>query len=178
MLRSLTIGTRGMWQTGGRLQTARWQQCGCQAQPPQKGSFSAPLSISSSPMTTASNTTSCAILPSRAAKYAWVPASMPASRGAGATSRRNFFSNGPGDPDAVPYAKENVRKLIGKKTDFRYLSGPQILGFALGGKTYKLKFGHHGGNQPVMDSSTRKVEITSQNHGLPWTPIHSRVRWN
>jgi carbamoyl-phosphate synthase small subunit len=77
-----------------------------------------------------------------------------------------FLSNGPGDPDAVPYAKENIRKLIGKKPIFGICLGHQILGLALGGKTYKLKFGHHGGNQPVMDLTTRKVEITSQNHGF------------
>ena len=77
-----------------------------------------------------------------------------------------FLSNGPGDPDAVPYAKENVAKLIGKKPIFGICLGHQILGLALGGKTYKLKFGHHGGNQPVMDLTTRKVEITTQNHGF------------
>jgi carbamoyl-phosphate synthase small subunit len=77
-----------------------------------------------------------------------------------------FLSNGPGDPDAVPYAKENVQKLIGKKPIFGICLGHQIMGLALGGKTYKLKFGHHGGNQPVMDLTTRKVEITSQNHGF------------
>ncbi len=77
-----------------------------------------------------------------------------------------FLSNGPGDPDAVPYAKENVCKLIGKKPVFGICLGHQIMGLALGGKTYKLKFGHHGGNQPVMDLTTGKVEITSQNHGF------------
>ncbi len=77
-----------------------------------------------------------------------------------------FLSNGPGDPEAVPYAKENVQKLIGKKPIFGICLGHQIMGLALGGRTYKLKFGHHGGNQPVMDLTTRKVEITTQNHGF------------
>ncbi len=77
-----------------------------------------------------------------------------------------LFSNGPGDPDAVTYAIENTRKLIGKKPIFGICLGHQILGLALGGKTYKLKFGHHGGNQPVMDLTTKKVEITAQNHGF------------
>jgi carbamoyl-phosphate synthase small subunit len=77
-----------------------------------------------------------------------------------------FLSNGPGDPDAVPYAKENVQKLIGKKPIFGICLGHQIMGLALGGKTYKLKFGHHGGNQPVKDLTTGKVEITTQNHGF------------
>jgi carbamoyl-phosphate synthase small subunit len=77
-----------------------------------------------------------------------------------------FLSNGPGDPDAVPYAKDNVQKLIGKKPIFGICLGHQILGLALGGKTFKLKFGHHGGNQPVIDVTTKKVEITAQNHGF------------
>jgi carbamoyl-phosphate synthase small subunit len=77
-----------------------------------------------------------------------------------------FLSNGPGDPDAVTYAVDNVAKLVGKKPLFGICLGHQILGLALGGKTYKLKFGHHGGNQPVMDLTTRKVEITAQNHGF------------
>ena len=95
-----------------------------------------------------------------------VPASMPASEVLALRPDGIFLSNGPGDPDAVPYAKENVRQLIGKKPIFGICLGHQILGLALGGKTYKLKFGHHGGNQPVMDLTTRKVEITAQNHGF------------
>jgi carbamoyl-phosphate synthase small subunit len=95
-----------------------------------------------------------------------VPAARPAEDVLGLSPDGIFLSNGPGDPDAVPYAKENVRKLIGKKPIFGICLGHQIMGLALGGKTYKLKFGHHGGNQPVMDLTTRKVEITSQNHGF------------
>jgi len=74
------------------------------------------------------------------------------------------LSNGPGDPQSVPYAVETAKKLIGKKPILGICLGHQIMGLALGGKTYKLKFGHHGGNHPVMDLATREVEITSQNH--------------
>jgi carbamoyl-phosphate synthase small subunit len=77
-----------------------------------------------------------------------------------------LLSNGPGDPEPVTYAIENIRALIGKVPIFGICLGHQLLGIALGGRTYKLKFGHHGGNQPVMELSTRKVEITSQNHGF------------
>ncbi|HEX3035585.1 MAG TPA: glutamine-hydrolyzing carbamoyl-phosphate synthase small subunit [Thermodesulfobacteriota bacterium] len=80
------------------------------------------------------------------------------------------LSNGPGDPAAVSYAIETVRTLIGKKPIFGICLGNQILGLALGGKTYKLKFGHRGANQPVKDLSTGKVSITSQNHGFAVDP--------
>jgi carbamoyl-phosphate synthase small subunit len=77
-----------------------------------------------------------------------------------------FLSNGPGDPSAVPYAHESLRGLLGKTPVFGICLGHQILGFAVGGKTFKLKFGHRGGNQPVKDLRTGKVAITSQNHGF------------
>jgi len=95
-----------------------------------------------------------------------VPAATPAEDVLAMNPDGIFLSNGPGDPDAVPYAKGNVQKLIGNKPIFGICLGHQIMGLALGGKTYKLKFGHHGGNQPVMDMTTRKVEITAQNHGF------------
>jgi carbamoyl-phosphate synthase small subunit len=81
-----------------------------------------------------------------------------------------FFSNGPGDPEPLEYAIANVRELQGKKPLFGICLGHQIFGLALGGKTYKLKFGHHGGNHPIMNLETGKVEITAQNHNFNVDP--------
>jgi carbamoyl-phosphate synthase small subunit len=77
-----------------------------------------------------------------------------------------LLSNGPGDPEGVPYAIETIRQLIGKKPIFGICLGHQLLGLAFGGKTFKLKFGHRGANQPVKDINSGKVMITSQNHGF------------
>ncbi len=95
-----------------------------------------------------------------------VPASTTAKQIEAMAPDGVFLSNGPGDPEGVPYAMEAVRELIGRRPIFGICLGHQILGLALGLKTYKLKFGHHGANHPVMDLRTRKVEITSQNHNF------------
>jgi len=81
-----------------------------------------------------------------------------------------FLSNGPGDPRPLDYAVDTIRGLLGKKPIFGICLGHQLLGLALGGEIYKLKFGHRGGNQPVMNKDTGKVEITSQNHGFALAP--------
>ncbi|MCU0597865.1 MAG: glutamine-hydrolyzing carbamoyl-phosphate synthase small subunit [Desulfobacterales bacterium] len=81
-----------------------------------------------------------------------------------------FLSNGPGDPEPVSYAVSTIRELLGYKPMFGICLGIQLLGLALGGKTYKLKFGHRGGNQPVQNLMTRRVEVTSQNHGFAVDP--------
>jgi carbamoyl-phosphate synthase small subunit len=81
-----------------------------------------------------------------------------------------FLSNGPGDPAALDYIHEELRQLIGKKPIFGICLGNQLLGHAFGGKTFKLKFGHRGGNQPVKDLRTGKISITSQNHGFAVDP--------
>jgi carbamoyl-phosphate synthase small subunit len=77
-----------------------------------------------------------------------------------------FLSNGPGDPSALDYIHKNIKSLLGKMPIFGICLGHQILGYAMGGKTFKLKFGHRGGNQPVKDLLSGKVSITSQNHGF------------
>jgi carbamoyl-phosphate synthase small subunit len=77
-----------------------------------------------------------------------------------------FLSNGPGDPAAVTYAVDTIKGQVGKRPIFGICLGHQLIGLALGGKTFKLKFGHRGANQPVKDLGTGKVEITSQNHGF------------
>ena len=93
-----------------------------------------------------------------------------------------FLSNGPGDPEGVPYLIASVRELLGRLPIFGICLGHQILGLAGGGRTYKLPFGHHGANHPVKDLATGKVEITAQNHGFAvypdsvgargWEPTH------
>ncbi|MEO1480569.1 MAG: glutamine-hydrolyzing carbamoyl-phosphate synthase small subunit [Myxococcota bacterium] len=95
---------------------------------------------------------------------------VPASTSAEEILKRSpsgvLLSNGPGDPEPVDYAIDTVKTLIGKTPVFGICLGHQILSLAAGAKTYKLKFGHHGANHPVMELATKKVEMTSQNHGF------------
>jgi carbamoyl-phosphate synthase small subunit len=99
-----------------------------------------------------------------------VPADTPAAAVLERKPDGIFLSNGPGDPEAVPYLIETVRALIGRAPIFGICLGNQILGLAFGGSTYKLKFGHHGANHPVRDLATGRVEITAQNHGFAVDP--------
>jgi carbamoyl-phosphate synthase small subunit len=111
-----------------------------------------------------------------------VPADTPAAAVLERTPDGVFLSNGPGDPEGVPYLVESVRGLLGRVPIFGICLGHQILGLAAGGRTYKLSFGHHGANHPVRDLATGRVEITSQNHnfavdpasvaGRGWEPSH------
>jgi carbamoyl-phosphate synthase small subunit len=101
------------------------------------------------------------------AKVTVVPASTPARQALALNPDGFFLSNGPGDPAAVTYGVTATKELIASgKPVFGICLGHQILGLALGGRTEKLAFGHHGGNHPVLDKTTGKVEITSQNHGF------------
>jgi carbamoyl-phosphate synthase small subunit len=106
-----------------------------------------------------------------------VPSTTPADVVLGKNPDGIFLSNGPGDPAALGYIHEEIKKLVGKKPIFGICLGNQILGHVFGGRTFKLKFGHRGGNQPVKDLRTGKISITSQNHGFAVDPesFDSRV---
>jgi carbamoyl-phosphate synthase small subunit len=95
-----------------------------------------------------------------------VPAKTSADDVLGMKPDGVFISNGPGDPEPATYAVENIRKMMGRTPIFGICLGHQLCGLALGGRTFKLKFGHHGANHPVKNLLTQKIEITSQNHGF------------
>jgi len=114
-----------------------------------------------------------------------VPADEPAENVLAMKPDGVFLSNGPGDPELADYAVKNVRALLGKLPIFGVCMGHQVLAMAMGAKTYKLKFGHRGGNQPVQNLHTRSVEISSHNHGyavdaktLPSDAVLSHVNLN
>lgn len=106
------------------------------------------------------------LLTDRGLRVMVVPARTPAEEVLALNPAGVFLSNGPGDPAAVDYAIENVRQLLGKAPIFGICLGHQILGLALGGQTEKMRFGHRGGNQPVKNLLTGRVEISSHNHGF------------
>ena len=99
-----------------------------------------------------------------------VPARTPAEDVLAMKPDGVFLSNGPGDPEPITYGVENIRKLLGRVPVFGICLGHQLCGLALGGRTYKLKFGHHGSNHPVKNMCTGHIEITAQNHGFAVDP--------
>jgi carbamoyl-phosphate synthase small subunit len=99
-----------------------------------------------------------------------VPARTPAEDVMAMKPDGVFLSNGPGDPEPITYGVENIRKLLGRVPIFGICLGHQLCGLALGGRTYKLKFGHHGSNHPVKNMRTGHIEITAQNHGFVVDP--------
>ncbi|GLU20380.1 hypothetical protein SLE2022_365830 [Rubroshorea leprosula] len=109
-------------------------------------------------------------LSSYGCKITVVPSTWPASETLKMKPDGVLFSNGPGDPSAVPYAVETVKEIIGKVPVFGICMGHQLLGQALGGKTFKMKFGHHGGNHPVRNLQNSCVEISAQNHNYAVDP--------
>jgi carbamoyl-phosphate synthase small subunit len=106
------------------------------------------------------------LLSARGVNITLVPATFSAKEILALSPDGVFVSNGPGDPAAVTYVIKTIQELIGKVPLFGICLGHQMLGLALGAKTYKLKFGHHGGNQPVKNLLTGRVEISAQNHGF------------
>lgn len=103
-------------------------------------------------------------------KVTVVPASYPAEKAMALKPDGVFFSNGPGDPSAVPYAVEIAKQIIGKVPTFGICMGHQIMGQAFGADTFKLKFGHHGGNHPIRYSKNGSIEISAQNHNYAVDP--------
>lgn len=105
-------------------------------------------------------------LTSRSCQVTIVPATISAAEVLAMEPDGVFLSNGPGDPEPLHYAQQTITQLLGKVPIFGICLGHQLLSIAAGGTTYKLKFGHRGGNQPVLDYQRNQVEITSQNHGF------------
>ncbi len=125
------------------------------------------------------------LLAARGCRITVVPATTPAAEVLAMNPDGIFLSNGPGDPAACTYAIQAVRDLLGQKPIFGICLGHQILGLALGAKTYKLKFGHRGGNQPVQVTAHQGVQISSHNHGfavdgnaLPKGVMNSHINLN
>ena len=121
-------------------------------------------------MTSVLSRTSCASCAAEGCKVTVVPAQTTAEDVLALKPDGVFLSNGPGDPEPCTYAVDNIRRLMGRQPIFGICLGHQLTGIALGGKTFKLKFGHHGGNHPVKQLASGKIEITAHNHNFAVDP--------
>ena len=156
LVRDVTCGAPFLWEGGGSLLTE-----------PQRASEAAPFVVA---YDYGIKRNILRRLVDWGCRVTVVPASTPAEAVLDMQPDGVFLSNGPGDPAAVPYAIAQVKRFIGVKPVMGICLGHQILALACGAETYKLKFGHHGGNQPIRDLRTERVLITAENHGFAVDP--------
>ncbi len=156
----VTTKQRYQWETGTRSHEPT-EVVGVKDQPPSKHVVAYDYGIKQNILR---------MLVDRACRVTVVPATTSAEDVMALAPDGVFLSNGPGDPEPCTYAYENIRKLMGKTPIFGICLGHQLVGLALRGRTYKLKFGHHGGNHPVKQLESGKIEITAHNHNFAVDP--------
>src|SRR6201993_196402 len=156
LARGVTTKQRYQWQTGTRSHEPT-EVVGVKDQPPSKHVVAYDFGIKQNILR---------MLVDQGCRVTVVPAMTSAEDVMALQPDGVFLSNGPGDPEPCTYAAGNIRRLMGKTPIFGICLGHQLVGLALGGRTYKLKFGHHGGNHPVKQIGTGKIEITAHNHNI------------
>jgi carbamoyl-phosphate synthase small subunit len=174
-VREVTVGSKSQWDPSGR-ESARWTLRVGNTEPADidaKGNVfeaPAPASMTLAALDFGMKKNILRLLRSHGFDVTVLPARSTAAEVLALGTDGVFLSNGPGDPGELDYAHETVRGLVGKKPIFGICLGHQILALALGGRTFKMKFGHRGANQPVKDLRTGRISITSQNHGYAVDP--------